>query len=126
MMKFCYIDITAAPTSTLSSAVPDMLAALERDFPDVTFVYPTTPLTTDPGFKSRSQVDARGRGTPTPPTTQHGERLPPWSAMPTARTVSSTSPCSSRRPRTAARSPGPYDGQEYHTLYEAYAIDEVP
>lgn len=50
MMKLCYIDITTqTDVDGLFGAYRTTLAALERDFPDVTFVHVTVPLTTERG-----------------------------------------------------------------------------
>lgn len=51
LMKLCYVDFTS---STDPQAVFDAYAAtmetLEREYPNVAFVYTTVPLTTDPGW----------------------------------------------------------------------------
>ena len=51
MMKFCYVDIdrNTDVDAALRRLPRRPWRALQRDFPDVTFVYVTVPLTTDPG-----------------------------------------------------------------------------
>ncbi len=47
LMKFCYVDVTASTdVASLFASYRSMLDALQRDFPDVTFLHSTTPLTT--------------------------------------------------------------------------------
>jgi hypothetical protein len=48
--KLCYVDIRAGDDiNTVFEAYRDTLSALERDYPDVTFLYVTVPLTTEFG-----------------------------------------------------------------------------
>ena len=50
MMKFCYVDIDRNTNVDESfAAYRSTMADLQRDFPNVTFVYTTVPLTTDQG-----------------------------------------------------------------------------
>lgn len=50
VLKLCYIDIRdSSHVDEIFVAYRDTLAALERDFPDVTFLYVTVPLTTEFG-----------------------------------------------------------------------------
>lgn len=53
LLKFCYVDIRAdTDVNSLFEAYSTTMAALERDFPEVTFLYATTPLTVpEPGIK---------------------------------------------------------------------------
>jgi hypothetical protein len=47
MMKFCYVDVYASrDVNALFTHYRDTIAALERDFPNVTFIKATVPLTT--------------------------------------------------------------------------------
>ena len=49
VMKLCYVDITpSTDVDALFTAYRDTIAALEKDFPDVTFIKATVPLTTKP------------------------------------------------------------------------------
>ena len=50
MMKLCYVDVTSdTDVGALFAAYRETIAALERDFPKVTFVHVTVPLMTEPG-----------------------------------------------------------------------------
>lgn len=54
MMKFCYVDITSrTDVHALFATYRDTVAALRREFPDLTFVHVTVPLTTEPGLRGR-------------------------------------------------------------------------
>lgn len=49
LMKLCYVDFNAdTDIETVFTAYRDTMAALERDYPEVTFIYATAPLTTEP------------------------------------------------------------------------------
>ena len=71
LMKFCWVDISSTTdVDTLFARYRDTMAALERDFPNVTFIHVTVPLTTEPGLytelKTRLKTllgrrDLRGR-----------------------------------------------------------------
>ena len=51
LMKFCSVDITTSTdVDALFARYRDTMAALERDFPNVTFIHVTVPLTTEPGL----------------------------------------------------------------------------
>lgn len=53
MMKFCYVDITKdTDIDAIFASYRDTMAALERDFPNVTFVKMTVPLTRGGGDQS--------------------------------------------------------------------------
>ena len=48
MMKFCYVDVTAdTDVDALFATYRETMAALRHDFPEVTFIYVTVPLTTE-------------------------------------------------------------------------------
>ena len=54
LMKFCYVDITTSTdVDALFARYRDTMGALERDFPNVTFIHVTVPLTTEPSFISK-------------------------------------------------------------------------
>src|SRR5271170_5860722 len=51
LMKFCWGDIWSdTDVDALFTRYRDTMAALERDFPDVTFIHVTVPLSTEPGL----------------------------------------------------------------------------
>ncbi len=124
MMKFCYLDVTArTDVDALFSRYQDTFAALERDYPDVTFVHLTTPLTTATGFKSRVK-SLLGGGNPNAADNAARERFNTLvrnaygeDRLFDLAVLESTAP-------DGSSVSGSYDGQEYHTLYEGYAIDE--
>jgi hypothetical protein len=61
VMKFCYVDIMSdTDVKALFAAYRDAVAALERDFPGVTFIKVTVPLTTDAGALSRLKTRLGG------------------------------------------------------------------
>ena len=56
-MKFCSLDITSSTdVDAIFARYRDTMAALERDFPDVTFIHVTVP-------EHRAETDSRGRNT---------------------------------------------------------------
>jgi hypothetical protein len=103
------------------------MAALERDFPDVTFVYVTVPLTTEQGFISKLKTKlktlvgvsdrfgqaanlARERLNALIRREYGGRHLFDLAA------IESTKP-------DGTRVSGRYDNQEYFALYDGYAAD---
>ena len=62
MMKFCYVDITARHgyRRAVSPTTRETMAALQRDFPEVTFIYVTVPLTTEQGVLSKVKSQLTG------------------------------------------------------------------
>lgn len=53
LLKLCYVDITAAvDVDALFAQYRSTMASLERDHPDIRFLYATVPLTTDGGVRS--------------------------------------------------------------------------
>ena len=50
LMKFCYVNFTtSADVNALFARYRDTMGALERDFPNATFIHVTMPLTTVSG-----------------------------------------------------------------------------
>ncbi len=127
-MKLCYIDFTAATdVDAVFARYRDTMAALERDYPNVTFLHVTTPLTTEPGLKSqlKSKVKSLLGSSSSPGAADNAARerynaqmretyggdhlfdLARWE---------STAP-------DGSRVQGEYDGQRYYALYSGYAAD---
>ena len=53
-MKLCYVDVNSdTDVDAVFARYRDTMAALERDFPAVTFLHVTTPVTTEPSLKTR-------------------------------------------------------------------------
>jgi hypothetical protein len=125
MMKLCYIDIAAdTDINALFAAYRDTMAALERDYPRVTFVKATVPLTTEPGTLAKIKGRlGRGGGVGTADNAAR-ERLNELIRREYAQgqlfdlaAVESTAP-------DGSRVSGTQDGQPYFALYGDYATDE--
>lgn len=57
VLKLCYVDITPdTDVDALFAEYRDTVAALEKDFPDVTFVKATVPLTTEPDLLAKVKL----------------------------------------------------------------------
>jgi hypothetical protein len=123
LMKFCYVDITGTTNvDELFAAYRAALANLQRDFPNVTFVHATVPLTTEQGILSRvkgwltgntsykADNVARERFNQLIRHEYAGSHLLDLAA------IESTTP-------DGARSGGTYEGQQYYSLYDGYASD---
>jgi hypothetical protein len=123
MMKFCYVDITSGTdVRAVFGAYRTTMAALQRQFPHVTFVYATVPLTTEPGLLSKVKAlltggngaaadnAARERFNVLIRQQYAGEPLFDLAA------AESTAP-------DGARVAGTYDGRRYYALYDGYASD---
>lgn len=67
VLKLCYVDFHHGDDiQQVFDAYRSTLEALERDYPDVTFVHSTVPLTTDRGIRGRAEDRINrllGRGT---------------------------------------------------------------
>ena len=124
MMKFCFVDVTSGTdVSALFRTYQDTMTALQREFPQVTFVAVTVPLTTEPGLLSRVKSKLTGSSGAAADNVarqrlnalirQHysGSHLFDLAA------IESTAP-------DGTRVTGSYDGQRYYALYDGYASDE--
>lgn len=124
LMKFCYIDIMVdTDVDALFTTYRDTIAALEREFPGVTFVKVTVPLTTDPGVLGRLKTrlggsDRFGRG-----ENVARERLNALIRREYAQdhlfdlaAIESTRPDGTRNAGQAA-------GRQYFSLHDGYASD---
>ena len=109
LMKFCYVDIsTSTDVDALFARYRDTMDALQRDFPNVTFIHVTDPLTTVSGGEAdnvaRERLNALIRGE------YAGRHLFDLAA------IESTKP-------DGTRVSGRYDNQGYFALYDGYAAD---
>ncbi len=109
LMKFCYVDMTTSTdVDALFARYRDTMGALERDFPNATFIHVTMPLTTEPGAQAenvaRERLNALIRGE------YAGRHLFDLAA------IESTKP-------DGTRVSGRYDNQGYFALYDGYASD---
>ena len=108
LMKFCYVDITAGTdVNAVFAKYRDTLAGLARDFPTVSFIRTTVPLTTNSGGQAdnaaRERLNTLIRG-------QDGGNLFDLAA------IESTRP-------DGTRVSGQYGNQAYFALYDGYAPD---
>ncbi len=123
MMKLCYVDITSGTdVSALFATYRTTMAALAREFPKVTFIYMTVPLTIDSGLLSRLKGRLTG-GSSGVADNAARERLNTLIRHQYAdghlfdlAAVESTAP-------DGSRSGGTYEGQRYYALYDGYAAD---
>lgn len=124
LMKFCYLDITSATdVDDLFARYQRTFKALERDYPEVTFLHLTSPLTTAPGLKGKIK-SILGRGSPSAADNAARERFnalmrdayEPQQLFDLG-AFESTAP-------DGSRTSGSYEGQPYFSLYDGYAIDE--
>src|SRR5271163_5177502 len=130
LMKFCWGDIDSdTDVDALFARYRDTMAALERDFPNVTFIHVTVPLATEPGLftklKTRLKTllgrsDLRGQG-----ANVARERLNALIRGEYAgRHLFDLAAIESTKP-DGTRVSGRYDNQEYFALYDGYASDQI-
>ena len=108
MMKFCFVDITSGTdVGALFATYRTTLAALQREFPKVTFVYATVPLTTGPGADNvaRQRLNALIR-----------QQYAPGGHLFDLAAAESTAP-------DGSRVTGTFEGHRYYALYRGYASD---
>jgi hypothetical protein len=108
MMKLCYIDVSSGTDiDTLFSTYQRTMTALERDFPRVTFVKVTVPLTTDPSTADNAM---RERLNELIRKEYRGDHLFDLA------TAESTTP-------DGSQVVGTYEGKQSFALYGGYASD---
>jgi hypothetical protein len=109
LMKFCAVDITTSTdVDALFARYRDTMGALERDFPNVTFIHVTVPLTTVSGGEAENVARERLN---TLIRREYGSRH-----LFDLAAIESTKP-------DGTRVSGRYDNQEYFALYDGYASD---
>jgi hypothetical protein len=124
MMKLCYIDITSqTDVGALFARYRETIAALERDFPKVTFVHVTVPLMTEQGQLSKLKSRLAGSGRYGPAENAARERLNvlirreyEGGHLFDLAAIESTAP-------DGSRATGTYQGQQYYRLHDGYASD---
>jgi len=124
MMKLCYVDITSnTDVGTLFAKYCEAITALEKDFPEVTFVHVTVPLMTEQGQLSRLKSRLKGSSRFGPAENASRERLNVLirreyggGRLFDLAAVESTAP-------DGTRAVGAYQGQRYYRLYDGYASD---
>ena len=123
-MKFCYADVASdTDVDALFTRYRATMAALERDYPTVTFLHVTTPLTTEPSLKSKVKM-LLGRSEHVGPADNAArERLNALmrreygaDLLFDLAAIESTTP-------DGARMSGRFQGREYFALYPGYAAD---
>lgn len=124
-MKLCYIDFNASTdVDALFSRYQETMAALEQDFPDVTFLYITTPLTTEASGWKASVKGLLGRPDPVAADNVVREQYNELLREAYGRTgrlfdlaaIESTAP-------DGSRVSGEYQGSTYYALAPQYAAD---
>jgi hypothetical protein len=122
MMKLCYVDVTSGTdVSALFATYRATIAALAREFPKVTFIYVTLPLTMDSGFLSR----LRGRLTGSSGVADNAarERLNALIRHEYAGGHLFDLAVAESKAPDGSRAGGVYGGQRYYALYDGYAAD---
>ncbi len=124
MMKLCYIDVTArTDVEALFGTYRATLAALERDYPEVTFVHVTVPLTTERGGLSRLRARLTGNDRYGPDENAARERLNALIRDAYAGGhVFDLAAAESTRP-DGSRVTGRHGGADYFALHDGYASD---
>jgi hypothetical protein len=128
LMKFCSLDITTSTdVDALFARYRDTMAALERDFPHVTFIHVTVPLTTDQGFisklKTRLKTFVGGSDRFGQAENVARERLNALIRREYGgRHLFDLAAVQSTKP-DGTRVSGHYDNQGYFALYNGYAAD---
>lgn len=124
MMKFCYVDVTSGTdVSALFRTYRTTMAALQREFPHVTFMYVTTPLTTEPGLLSKVKSRLTGSGGAAADNAAR-QRLNELIRQQYAGSHLFDLAAAESTAPDGARVAGTYDGQRYYALYPGYASDE--
>ena len=128
LMKFCWADIYSnTDVDALFARYRDTMAALERDFPNVTFIHVTVPLTTEPGLVTELKTRLKtllgrrdGRGQPANVTRERLNALIRGEYA--GRHLFDLAAIESTKP-DGTRVSGRYDTQGYFALYDGYASD---
>lgn len=124
MMKLCYIDIDAGTdVEALFETYRSTLSALERDYPAVTFVHVTVPLTTERGPLSRLRARLGGSDRFGPAENLARERLNARirDTYAADRLFDLAAVESTRPDGTRVR--GSHAGSDYFALHDGYAAD---
>lgn len=122
-LKLCYIDLTAATdVDEVFEAYRTTFDALERDFPEVAFVAVTTPLTTEPAWRTRVK-GLLGGSNPAPADNVARQRFNALLRSAYGERVFDVAAHESTAP-DGSRVSGTSDGEEYFALYDGYALDE--
>jgi len=131
LMKFCSVDITSSTdVEALFARYRDTMAAMERDFPNVTFIHVTVPLVTDrqdlfSKLKTRLKTVLGRSDVNHQPANVARERLNALIRSEYAgRHLFDLAAIESTRP-DGTRVSGRYDNRGYFALYDGYASDDI-
>ena len=131
LMKFCSVDITTSTdVDALFARYRDTMGALERDFPNVTFIHVTVPLVTErqdlfSKLKTRLKTVLGRSDVNHQPANVARERLNALIRSEYAgRHLFDLAAIESTRP-DGTRVSGRYDNQGYFALYDGYASDQI-
>ena len=120
MMKFCYVDVVGGTdVDALFTAYNDTMDALSRDFPGVTFVAVTVPLTTQPGLLKKIRTGGSGGRDENVARQRLNELI---RQRYTGRQLFDLAAVESTTAE-GVRVAGAYKGQEYYALHEGFASD---
>jgi hypothetical protein len=124
LMKFCYMDFNVeTDVDALFTRYKDTMAALESDYPAVTFIHATVPLMTEPGLVAwlKSKVRGNDRGGRSENIVR--ERFNTLMVNEYRdRNLFDLAAVESTEPN-GTRDLYSYDGQDYFALYSGYASD---
>ena len=124
LMKFCYVDIVAATdVEAVFDRYAELMLELERDYPDVRFLYATVPVTAERGwkrFKDTILGDAELGPAHNAARERYNrmvrERYAATGRLWDIATIEST-------PASGTRVGGELEGQPYLALYSGFASD---
>ena len=124
MMKFCYVDVDRTTNvDEVFAAYRSTMADLQRDYPNVTFVYATVPLTTDPGLLSTLKSWVKGTSGSSQADNVARERLNELIRHEySGQHLFDLAAAESTAP-DGGRASGTHDGRLYFRLYDGYASD---
>lgn len=122
-IKLCYIDFTAdTDADAVFNRYQSTVDGLQRDYPEATFVAVTTPLTTEPGLKTKAKA-LLGGSNPSPGANAARERFNTLVRDEYGTRAFDVAAFESTAP-DGTRVEGSVDGKEYFALYDGYAVDE--
>lgn len=124
MMKLCYVDVASSTdVDALFARYRSTMTSLKREYPDVTFVHATVPLTTEQSLMAKLKARLRGSDRFSQAENVARERLNTLirneysdDHLFDLAALESTLP-------DGQRSSGSHDGQPYFALYSGYSSD---
>jgi len=123
MMKLCYVDITSGTdVQAVFDAYRTTMVALQREFPHVTFIHASVPLTTEPGLLSKVKSLLTGRGGSAADNAARERFNALIRHQFAADHLFDLAAAESTAP-DGGRVAGTQGGQRYYALYDGYAAD---